>query len=191
MTLQIEYINNITESISLLNFSSIPAVQTTSKTDVAVVIFRIGLYSSFYYVGLIFPFGLVFNILLLIVFGVSPLRTTETTRVYYLAMAYAELVTVFFKDGYLFWASFGLPFVTGGLNPLGFLNPLSHLGNPECYWMCSVHGFVWYTHEMLANYAFLLFELERVVAVYSPFRVHRLFTLRVTLITVYDFPSFL
>ena len=148
------------------------------------MIFRVGLFTSFYYVGLFFPFGLLFNFFLLIVFGISPLGTTKTTRVYYMAMAYGELGTVLFKDAYYFWASFWLPFVTGGFNLLGPLNPLTQVINNAS--LCSLQGYLWYTHEMFANYTFLLFELERVVAVYSPLRVHRLFTLRGTLIMVYD-----
>ena len=161
-------------------------VQATSYiARIASLIFRIGLNCSGYYVGLFFPFGLLFNVFLLLVFGMSPMGTTKTTRVYYLAMAYGELVTVLFKDAYYFWGSLGFPFVSGGYNLLGPFNPVIYLdGNHG--WMCSVMAFLWYGHEMFANYTFLLFELERVVAVYSPFRVHRFFTLKVTLITVFD-----
>ena len=180
-------LGNSSMSSSSLNSTTIPVVQTTSYiSHVAWIIFRIGMNVSGYYVGLFFPFGLLFNVFLLLVFGMSPLGTTKTTRVYYLAMAWGELITVLFKDAYYFWGSLGLPYVSGGYNLLGPLNPViySYVDGRHS-WLCSLMAFLWYGHEMFANYTFLLFELERVVAVYSPFRVHRFFTLKVTLITVW------
>lgn len=173
--------NSSETSISSLNSSTIPPVVIHSA--LVVILFRIFLYSSFYYVGLFFPFGLIFNAFLLLVFGMSPMGTTKTTRLYYLAMAYGELGAVIFKDAYYFWGSLGLSFATGGVNIFGPFNPLARSGSYK--WMCSVHGFLWYSHEMFANYIFLLFEFERVVAVYSPFRVRHFFTMKRTLFTVH------
>lgn len=179
----IESLGNSSESVFSLNFSQIPTTQPQpiGTPQLAFILFRVGMFLSFYYVGLFFPFGLIFNFLLLLVFAMSPVGTTKTTRVYYMAMAYGELMTVFFKDAYLFWASLGFPFVFGGFNLIGTLNLLTHR---DFSWLCSVQGFMWWAHEMFANYMFLLFEFERVVAIYSPFRVHRYFTLKGTLITV-------
>ena len=183
MTVMLFLTNDLSiSSISTLNASSDPAVTSTEHSALVVMLFRVFVFSSFYYVGLFFPFGIIFNLLLLIVFGLSPVGTTKTTRVYYLAMAYGELGTVLFKDAYYFWGSLGLPFVTGGFNPLGPINPLSPIGNFN--WACGLHGFLWFTHEIFSNNIFLLFELERVVAVYAPLRVRHFFTYRKTLLMV-------
>ena len=183
MTVMLFLANDLSNSsISTLNAFYDPALTTTAHSAIVVMLFRVFVFSSFYYVGLFHPFGIIFNLFLLIVFGISPLGTTKTTRVYYLAMAYEELGTVLFKDGYYFWGSLGLPFITGGFNPLGPINPLSTIGNFN--WACGLHSFLWFTHEIFSNNVFLLFELERVVAVYAPLRVRHIFTYRKTLLMV-------
>ena len=151
---------------------------------ITLVLYNAVNHMSFYYEIFFFPFGLIFNLLLLLAFGISPVGTAKTTRIYYIAMAYGELGTVLFKDAWYFWADLGVPFVTGGLNPFGPVNAMSGIGNGSPKWMCGLQVFLWYSHEMFANYVFVVFELERVIATYVPLHARHLFTKQRTLITV-------
>ena len=145
------------------------------------VVFGIFSASTFYFESFFFPLGITFNVLLLMAFSASGMGTTKTTRVYYLAMAYSELGTVFAKDFWFFWASIGIPYITGGFNPLGALNGVSPMA---VSWLCGLKAFIWYSHETFANYIFLLFELERVVAIYAPLKARKIFTKRGTIVIV-------
>ena len=151
---------------------------------ITLVLYNAVNHVSFYYEICFFPFGLIFNLLLLLAFSISSVGTTKTTRIYYLAMAYGELGIVLFKDAWYFWADLGVPFVTGGLNPLGPVNAMSGIGNGSPNWMCGLQVFLWYSHEMFANFVFVVFELERVIAIYVPLHARHLFTKQGTLITV-------
>ena len=148
---------------------------------ITLVLYNAVIHMSFYYEICFFPFGLIFNLLLLLVFGISSVGTIKTTRIYYIAMAYGELGTVLFKDAWFFWADLGVPFVTGGLNPFG---PVNGIGNESPKWMCGLQACLWYSHEMFANYVFVVFELERVIAIYVPLHARHLFTKKGTLFTV-------
>ena len=145
------------------------------------VVFGIFSALTFYYESLFFPLGITFNILLLMAFSASEMGTAKTTRVYYLAMAYGELGTVFAKDCWFFWASIGIPYITGGFNPLGALNGMSPTA---ISWLCGLKAFIWYSHETFANYIFLLFELERVMEIYAPLKARKIFTMRCTIAMV-------
>lgn len=162
--------------------SALTVIQGHSAINLAL--YNVVTHMSFYYELLFFPFGLLFNALILLVFGISPLGTTKTTRVFYLAMAYGELGTVLFKDAWYFFADLGIPFITGGFNPLGVINGMGGIGNGSPIWMCGLQVFMWYSHEMFANYIFVVFELERVIAVYSPLSARHFFTKKIALITV-------
>ena len=152
--------------------------------SITLLIYRILSLMSFYYEILFIPFGLLLNMFILLVFGSTPLGTTKTTRIYYLAMAYGEFGTVLFKDAWYFWACLGLPYVAGGRNPIGPLNTMGGIASGSPAWMCSLQVFLWYSHEMFANYAFVVFELERVAAIFLPLHARQLFTKRRTLIAV-------
>lgn len=160
---------------------------TISQTHkpITLLLFILMTNMSFYYEIIFFPFGLIFNMLLLLVFGMSSVGTTKTARVYYLAMAYGELGTVLFKDMWYFWADLGVPHITGGLNPLGAVNGMGNIGNLGNGWICGLHVFLWYSHEMFANYSFVLFELERVIAIYAPIHARSLLTKRGSLLMVF------
>lgn len=164
------------------------AYKSTGKSQahsaVTFVLYKIVNHMSFYYEMVCFPFGLVCNFLLLLVFGISSVGTTKTTRIYYLAMAYGEFGTVLFKDAWYFWADLGVPFVTGGLNILGPANAMGGIGKGSPSWMCGLQVFLWYSHEMFANYIFILFQLERVIAIYAPLHARHLFTKHGTIIIV-------
>ena len=147
--------------------------------SITLLIYRVLSLMSFYYEIRFIPFGLLLNMFIILVFGITPLGTNKTTRIYYLAMAYGEFGTVLFKDAWCFWACLGLPYVAGGNNPIGPLNSMGGIASGSSAWMCSLQMFLWYSHEMFANYAFIVFELERVSAIFLP-----LFTKRRTLITV-------
>ena len=93
-------------------------------------------------------------------------KVTPSTRVYYIAIAYGEFGTMLFKDLWWLWLGIGWPGVLK-LNPLGPLNP-ANLSSPV--WLCPLSIYLWYVHESIANNAFVLFQMERVVALYFPFR---------------------
>lgn len=152
--------------------------------NMSASIFRILSFSSFYYAGMFFPLGLFLNVLLLLVFWHSKIAKSNRTRIYYLAMAYGEFGTVLFKDAWYFWASLGVPFVTGGFNPLGPLNSMSTTENNSYSWTCGLNVFLWYSHELFANYTFLLFEIDCVCTFYKTFGTNRLLTKRYSLILV-------
>ena len=172
--------SEIAQLQQFLNYTN-DTLPLSATNTISIRIFHLLSFISFYYVGVFFPFGIIFNVLLLIVFGISPLGTTKTTRVYYLAMASGEIGTVIFKEVWNFWASIGVPFVMKGFNPLG---PLNGIWKESPEWMCGLQVFLWYSNEMFANYTFLLFELERVVAIYTPLRARYLFTKRRTVVLV-------
>lgn len=153
-------------------------------TAITCLMFKILTYMSFYYEIIFFPFGLIFNLLLFLMFSISSMGTTKTTRVFYMAMAYGEFVTVLFKDTFYFWAGLGVPFLTRGLSLLGPLDANSHVNNDSTELVCGLYGILWFSHEMFANYTFVVFELHRVVAIYAPLQARYLFTKRGTLITV-------
>ena len=93
-------------------------------------------------------------------------KVTPSTRVYYIAIAYGEFGTMLFKDLWWLWLGIGWPGVLK-LNPLGPLNP-ADMSSP--IWLCPLSIYLWYVHETIANNAFVMFQLERVVALYFPFR---------------------
>lgn len=175
-------------SVVVINLTSavIQEIDTLHNLKlITVLIYNVLSIMSFYYVMLFFPFGLIFNLLSLIVFGTTPLNATKTTRVYYLAIAYGEFGTVLFKDGWYFWVCLGLPYVTGGQNPFGPLNSMGSIENRGPAWMCSLQVFLWYSHEMFSNYTFIIFELERIVAIYLPLHARQIITKRRTIIAVH------
>ena len=138
------------------NYSYITQSLLSNEAYFTILLYRIFGYSCFYFIGVFFPFGIVFNALLLVVFSLTSQGTTHTTRVYYLVMAYGELGTVIFKDLWGFFLGTGLPSVFE-VNPLGPFNPaLAVWGN----WLCPLMLFLWYSHEILANTTFVLFEFE-------------------------------
>ena len=171
--------------------TSINLILTTERTtalsghsNISVATFKIFLFSSFYVAGVFFPFGLLFNLLLLLVFGFSKHHTKQTTRLFYFWIAYGELGTVLFKDAFYFWGCLGVPFITEGKNPLGPLNSMGKFGKDTFPWMCGLQVFLWYSHELFANYTFLVFELDNVFVIYQPLKTPHLFTKRTCLITV-------
>ena len=74
----------------------------SGHSNISVATFKIFSLSSFYYAGIFFPFGLLFNLLLLLVFGFSKHHAKQTTRLFYFWIAYGELGTVLFKDAIFF-----------------------------------------------------------------------------------------
>lgn len=167
---------------STANINSQQQQQPQGHSEITLLIYKIVNHMWFYSESFFFPCGLVFNLLLLLVFGISSMGTTKTTRVYYLAMAYGDFGTVLFKDTWFYWLDLGFPFVTAGLNPLGAANAIG--GSSSTHWMCGLHLFLWYSHEMFANFNFVAFELHRVIAIYAPLHARHLFTKRGTIITV-------
>ena len=101
--------------------------------------------------------------------------TNETTRVYYIVMAYGELGTVIFKDVIRYWLGVGWPSITS-LDPLGDWN--MHHNNTGNEIICPIIYFFSYSHELLANGAMVLFGIERVFALYVPLHVHTIFTFK-------------
>lgn len=145
------------------NDSKISSFTITTNADLTVTLFKIFTNATFYYLTPFIPLGILFNILILLVFGRSGLGTTKTTRIYYLVMAWGELGTVIFKDLWFFALGIGVTEVFKA-NPIGVLN-VHVVNNP---FLCSFLWFIWYIHEMAANNAFVVFEFERVFALYMP-----------------------
>ena len=128
---------------------------------------------SFFFTGIFILPAVIFNILILHVMIVSGTGTTETTRAYYIVMAFGELGTVILKDVIRYWLGVGWPSVIL-INPLGSLN-LHHKGIGSEI-VCPIVYFFSYSHELMANFTMVLFGIERVFALYAPIRVHVIFT---------------
>lgn len=97
---------------------------------------------------------------------------TPSARVYYSAIAIGEFGTMFFKDLWWMWLGMGWPGVLQ-LNPLGPINP-ADMRSPV--WLCPLILYTWFVHETVANNAFVLFQMERVVALYFPLRARKFLT---------------
>ena len=155
---------------------------TTSHDDATILLFNIFSYGSFYFVGPLLPFALVANILLVYVFVRAPLSTRKTARIYYVVVGWGELGTLCFK--YLWWLFLGIGISTvfTPFDPIEPVNPSST--KSESVWICPIVLFFWYWHEMLANNMFIIFQMERVTALYFPLRARSLLNLKRTLIIV-------
>lgn len=152
--------------MSTLNFNTSTAREIQRASNATQIIYHIYCYFTFCYNLPFIPFGIIFNLLSLIIFSRTPLGTTSSTRVYYLVMACTEMVIVFMKDFWFSW--FGVGFIqVFGSDPLSAirLNPHSESSFPL---LCNSMIFVYFVHEMVANVTFLLFAIERVIMLYKP-----------------------
>ena len=129
-------------------------------------LFHIFCVFTFYFNIPFIPFGILFNLLSLLIFSRTSISTTTSTRVYYLVMAFSELTTVFMKDFWFFWLGLGFPTIFG-IDPLSVirLNPHSDSSLPQ---LCNIMIYIYLIHEMVANMTFILFAMERVIALYYP-----------------------
>ena len=153
-------------------FSSLLTPTSKSLQSAESVIFiKIFYHLTFYFTGIFIPPSIIFNIIILCMMIKSGKGTQETTRLYYIVMAYGELGTVIFKDTFWLWLGIGWPSVLG-IDLLDKLNMHRKSTDP----ICSLVLFMWYIHEMIANNTMVLFAVERVVALYVPLHVHSLFT---------------
>lgn len=161
--------NLTTENVStVLNFN----------VQLSEILVRIFYHLSFYFTGIFILPAIIFNILILYVMIASGTGTTETTRMYYSVMAYGELGTVIFKDVIRYWLGVGWPSITK-IDPLGDLN--LHRNGTNWQIVCPIEYFFSYSHELMANGAMVLFGIERVCALYSPFHVHSIFSYKRTI----------
>lgn len=147
------------------NISEVVLQKMTTNAPLTNILFKIFTNAAFFYLFPFIPLGIVFNIIILLVFGRSRLGTTETTRIYYLVMAWGELGTVLFKDLWFFYLGIGVTEVFH-TNLIGALNV--HVVSNQ--FLCSFLWFIWYAHETAANNAFVVFEFERVFALYMPLK---------------------
>ena len=136
-------------------------------------LFKLYTRSAFVFTGPFIPIGIFFNTLILIIFIRTGTGTTPSTRVYYVAMAYGTLGTIFIKDMWFYYLAVGVPSVFPGWDPLGPLNPHSRASSLI---LCKIIVFLWFTHEMFSNLIFTVFAIERVTAIYSPFKALYFFT---------------
>ena len=155
---------------------------TISHDVVTIRLFNIFSYGAFYFVGPLLPFALFANILLVYLFVRAPLSTRKTARIYYGVVGWGELGTICFK--YLWWLFLGLGITTEftPFDPIEPVNPSSM--KSASVWICPIVLFFWYWHEMIANNMFIIFQMERVTALYFPLRARRLLNLKRTLIIV-------
>ena len=165
---------NILTTIIVTNYTS----NDTFPPDLTRLLFSVYRFSAFYFLALFIPLGIVFNLLIFLIFIKLPLGT-PSTRVYYIAMAFGELGTVLVKDFWFFWLGVGLPSVAW--DTLGPLNPHSDLIN---IWYCKLIIFLWFALEMPANLTFVVFAIERVIALYFPLKALFLFTQKRAIITI-------
>ena len=142
------------------------------------LLFSIYRFTSFYFLALFIPLGIVFNLLIFLIFLKLPLGT-PSTRVYYIVMAFGEFGTVLVKDLWFFWLGVGWP--TVAWDTLGPLNPHSEHFN---IWYCKLVIFMWFALEMPANLTFVVFAIERVIALYFPLKALFLFTQKRAMITI-------
>ena len=149
----------------------------TSPQHLTYLLFRIYRFTAFYFLAFFIPFGIVFNLLIFLIFLKLPLGT-PSTRVYYIAMAFGELGTVLVKDLWFFWLGVGWP--TVAWDPLGPLNPHSDIIDQ---WYCKGVVFVWFSLEMSANLTFVVFAIERVIVIVFPLKA-RSFTQERSMVTI-------
>lgn len=157
-------LQNITYPCNLSYSNSTMLVKELNTTQ---KLFRIYCVFTFYFNIPFIPFGILFNLLSLVIFSRTSIGTTTSTRVYYLVMAYTELTTVFMKDFWFFWLGLGFPMIFG-IDPLSAirLNPHSDSSFSQ---LCNIMIYIYFIHEMVANATFVLFAMERVIALYYPF----------------------
>ena len=136
----------------------------TFPPHLTYLLFSIYHFTAFYYLAVFIPFGIVFNLLIFLIFLKLPLGT-PSTRVYYIAMAFGEVGTLLITDPWFFWRGVGWP--TVAWDPLGPLNPHSSITD---IWFCKAVVFVWFALEMSANLTFVVFAIERVIAIYFPLK---------------------
>lgn len=138
-----------------------------------IIMFRIFTYAGFFLVGPLLPLAFLANLLLLYIFLRAPLSTRKTTRIYYVVVACGELGTIFFKYFWWMFLGIGIPTVFAPLDPIEPVNP-SQLHTSM--WICPIVFLNWYSLEMIANNMFVIFQCERVTALYFPLHVTRLFS---------------
>lgn len=159
------------------NVSTINSLTSTTNAPLTITLFKIFTNAAFFYLMPFIPLGILFNILLLCVFGRSRLDIEKSTRIYYLVMAWGELGTVIFKDLWFFNLGVGVTEVFKA-NPIGELNV--HVVNNE--FLCPFLWFIWYTHETAANIAFVALEFELVLVLYMRHWSHYWFSERNALV---------
>lgn len=138
-------------------------------------------YACFYFPIIFAPIGIILNIVIIIIFSKFSLETKDTTRIYYTFIAISELGTLIFKDIWFGIFGIGWSFIFNGQNLIGLLDS-SSLSSPN--WMCPMNVFLWYFFEIIANNIFVILDLERLLAVYFPFKTRAIFTQARALIAI-------
>ena len=164
--------NDIENIFSQENTKNMSSSSNLNEQLISRIFVKIFCNLSFFFTGIFILPAVIFNILILHVMIVSGTGTTETTRTYYIVMAFGELGTVILKDVIRYWLGVGWPSVIS-INPLGSLN-LHHKGIGSEI-VCPIVYFFSYSHELMANITMILFGIERVFALYAPFHVHLIF----------------
>ena len=154
-------------------------VDSQIDSSFTVVLFKIFTNAAFYYLSPFIPFGIVFNLLILVAFTRKTQEALKTAQIYYLVMAWGELGTVIFKDLWFFDLGIGIPEVFHA-NPIGVLN-IHAVSNA---FLCPFVWFIWYAHETTSNIAFVALDFERVFAIYFPLKTYSWFTSKTAVVTM-------
>ena len=176
--------NNLTTSESdANNFSAIlqgfnsTALSNFTFTTMAYVFFTQTVLGTLlqdirtFYIVYILPFviiiGVLENIAVLFVFGWHSGGVSQTTRIYYIILAILDIISLltYHLPQYTTW---GLWFITNG--------KFSILIDASSDFVCALFNYLFYLSEGLANYYYLLFTIERLVAIRSPLLLKKYFS---------------
>jgi hypothetical protein len=117
-------------------------------------------YATFYLLLPALPISILMNTIIVIIFVGSPLRTSKTTRFYYVVIAICEILTVLSKEFLYFFVGNGI-FVVGEPSIVRIWEQYD--------WCYSVYC-LWFMNETIANNAIVALAAERVIALYYPFK---------------------
>lgn len=167
---------SVTQSIT----RSSAGTQTTTLDASVMIFYQIWNWSTVTLMLPLWPVAVCFDVIVIIVFSKSKMGTTKITRLYYKVISAADLIVLASKDFLYFIVGFGIYFI--GLDKL-FPNGLdrwtieNHIG-------CSTVATCWFASEAFVNYVYVLLNVERLIALYFPFKVRQIFTKRKLSVTL-------
>ena len=150
--------------------TNLPAVYQYSDIAIVDVLNTIRKVAGFFVSGIFGTLGIPMNLLIVIVYSRCPKLVSETTRVYYIAIGFCDLMTSIMRDICLSFLYFGLDFATQGRIAINI--------ELQSVWMCRLWDFGMFGFELVSNWVYIPLESERIIAMFFPLQARRIITPR-------------